>query len=245
MSKGRKPNRVVVLEKIAEECRRELEICTPVALDPIKRKRVIKGAFVEPKKADRRITDLEDAAQQMLEHWSGRSPEDIRKNYEKYSEDRKDFDKAVGRAIRAGLLEHPIVRNWIAERRSLGDRDILRRYKDQRLERGVKGGISKEDLWLLYESHDLINGKRGYKAIRKALINRITVADEKALRRWKEEFGFEGNELKILRARLKQTSLQNFRKWCKRLGILWSHQDERLGDDKQETRVSTTKSVQI
>ena len=108
-----------------------------------------------------------------------------------------------------------------------------------------EGGISKEDLWLLYESHDLINGKRGYKAIRKALINRITVADEKALRRWKEEFGFEGNELKILRARLKQTSLQNFRKWCKRLGILWSHQDERLGDDKQETSVSTTKSVQI
>ena len=197
-----------------------------------------------PEQKDRLVTDIKDAGEQMKQ-WAGASAARIFANLKMYRADDAQYEKAIGKAIRQERFDIPQVRAWIAARRSLGDRKTLRRYKDQRLERGVKGGISKEDLWLLYESHDLINGKRGYKAIRQALINRITVADEKALRRWKEEFGFKDDELKKLRARLKHTSLQNFRKWCKRLGILWSHQDERLGDDKQETRVSTTKSVQI
>ena len=197
-----------------------------------------------PEQKDRLVTDIKDAGEQMKQ-WAGASAARIFANLEMYKADDAQYEKAIGKAIRQGRFDIPQVRAWIAACRSVGDRETLRRYKDQRLERGVKGGISKEDLWLLYESHDLIDGKRGYKAIRRALINRITGADEKALRRWKEEFGFEGNELKILRARLKLTSLQNFRKWCKRLGILWFHQDERLGDDKQETGVSTTKSVQI
>ena len=61
------------------------------------------------------------------------------------------YERAVIRAIRAGLVDHKIVAAWIAARRSVGDYDALRRRRCG-LEDDMPDSIDEADLWLALEA---------------------------------------------------------------------------------------------
>lgn len=200
-------------------------------LTQAQRERLIETASAKRHIAERRLQELEDAAQSMRELWgnvgANKINEDMSNPAESvYLHDRQIFDKAVGLAIRAGLLDHPVVRNWIADHRSFGQWDELRRYKKSRLERGVKRSMSKNDLWLICHAPSLISEEKySVEQTRQSLV-RILDEERNGNRRpdrakepliW---FGFSDPEVDNLRAQLKNMAEQNFRRWLKRLGII-------------------------
>jgi len=71
---------------------------------------------------------------------------DIEEMPDEFEHARQGYERAVRRAIRAGLTEHPLIKEWIQNRRLLGERDVLRRVKG--LEKGVKRPITMKDLQL-------------------------------------------------------------------------------------------------
>ncbi len=58
--------------------------------------------------------------------------------------DQANYEKALMRVYRVGLSDHPVVQEWLAARRSLGERKKLRSFR-LGLERDVKETMSKED----------------------------------------------------------------------------------------------------
>ena len=162
---------------------------------------------------------LADAAEQMR-RWHGVSADQIEKRREMYDADWAEYDKAIGRAIRAGQFEHPLVREWISERRSLGERTALRKYR-LGLERGVKKGMSKEDFFVAFEAGGFIQkkykvdeGRRNPEAIRRSIINKLLISKPE---HW---FDLSDSEIEKLRARLKDMPRQNFHRLLRRLHVL-------------------------
>lgn len=80
----------------------------------------------------------------------------------------KDYEKNIRRAVRVGLRDHPLVREWIQVYRSLGDWDFLRKAK-VRLERGVKRMDRPKE----------VNQKKTNDKLRKAIIECYKTADRK------------------------------------------------------------------
>ena len=120
------------------------------------------------------LNEIDDAVDVMWQ-WRGITPEnDFEKRLLLADEDR--YEKALTRAVRAGLWQHPIVREWLAARRSLGDWDELRRFR-KGLERGVTKTMSKADFWLAFVAADLIKNGHEPEAIRKALIEKLKDPD--------------------------------------------------------------------
>ena len=158
------------------------------------------------------VLEFEEAAKAMA-RWGNKSACHIKENQEQYIEDRRDYEKAIGRAIRLGLLEFPDVKLWLADRRSLGERDILRKVK-KGLETGTSRPLSKEGFWVKYHAIRLYEKGRKPEEIRRNLINKLQLEMPE---HW---FDLTAEECSRLRDRLKRSTRQNFHEWLKRLGVI-------------------------
>ena len=146
-----------------------------------------------------------------MRQWEDISPEDEIES-DTQLDDQARYEKAQKRAIRGELCGHPIVRAWLAARRSLGDWDELRRLR-LRLESGVDKPMSKADFWIVVEAQNFIDRGDGPEAVRRALIKKLK--SETPL----EWFDLSSEEIERLLDRL-DCSRQNFHRWLKRLGII-------------------------
>jgi hypothetical protein len=84
----------------------------------------------------------------------------------------KAYERAMVRAIRAGVVNHKIVAAWIAARRSVGDYDALRSLRCG-LEVGMARGIDEADLWLALEVAALLEGGQSLPEIRPCLLRKM------------------------------------------------------------------------
>ncbi len=201
MSKNSPARRRAIFNRIANRRRRDFHGNTTVAYYP-------QETPVE--------IALADAAEQMR-HSHG-VPTD-QKDREIYAADRAQYEKAIGRAIRAGQFEHPLVREWISERRSLGERDALRKFR-MGLEGGAKRTMSKQNFWVAFEAGNLAHpedaAKKGERpeAILRALIRKLSISQPAS---W---FDLNDAEIAKLRARLKDMPRQNFHRLLRRLHVI-------------------------
>ena len=170
----------------------------------------------DPKRLKRITEELDEAAQHFGESWGGRRHGEIPKDeWEIFQEDLSSLETAVKEAIRAGVLDHPVVHHWRSAKRSFGDRDWLRQFKVG-LETGVKPTLSNEDTLLMFEAHALIYEEEiPYTKVRRMVLNKLNTADYKPPS-W---LGISETELEAMKRRLK-TSDQNFYKWLKRLNLV-------------------------
>ena len=72
----------------------------------------------------------------------------------------EEHDRAVGTAIRAGLMDHPEVSPWLTAHRALGQRHLLRKTQ-KGLETGVQRPQELSDVLIENEALPLI--RAGYK----------------------------------------------------------------------------------
>ena len=158
----------------------------------------------------RALKELEDAWEEVRQ-WCGDDPQNESERKHQLA-DQARYKKAIMRTVRAELWHHPIVRAWLAARRSLGDWEELRRFR-LGLEHGVKTPMSKDDFWVAFEAHDLIDRGDGPEAIRAALIDKLK--SEKP----QEWFDLNPGEIARLIGRL-DCSRQNFHQWLRRLKII-------------------------
>ena len=172
---------------------------------------------------ERVLRELEEAAEE-LRLWEDLAPEnedlapENKVDKQHQLDDQTRYEKALIKAIRAKLWNHPIVRAWFAARRSLGDWDELRRYR-LKLETGVDKPMSKEDFWLAFEAHDLIDDGHKPEAIRKILIKKLKDPEPEDWDKWRDYFDLRPKDVERLIARLQQHSQQNFHKWLKHLKL--------------------------
>jgi len=160
--------------------------------------------------------ELDDASDEMRQ-WRGISPKDETEKQHQLG-DQERYEDALTLAVRAELWQHPVVREWLAARRSLRDRDELRRFR-QKLETGVKKPVSKEDFWLTFEVQDLIKNGQKPKAICKILIDKLKDPEPEDLKKWRDYFDLRPEDVESLIARLGH-SRQNFYQWLKRLRLI-------------------------
>lgn len=162
------------------------------------------------------LNELDDASDEMRQ-WRGITPEDESEKTHQLT-DQDTYEKALTRAVRAGLWQHPVVREWLAARRSLGDWDELRRFR-KRLEYNVKKPMLKADFWLAFEAQDLIDHGHEPEAIRKALIEKLKHPGPKDRKKWRDYFDLRPEDVERLIARLGH-SRQNFYQWLQRLRLI-------------------------
>ncbi len=159
---------------------------------------------------ERAVEDL-DAAVVEMQHWHGITPgNQDEKNHQ--LTDQANYEKARDRAIRVGLWGHPVVKTWLSARRSLGEREELRRFR-RGLELGVKKTMSKEDFWIVFEAQGLLDQGHGPGAIHAALIEMLKTEKEQ------EWFDLTPEEINELIKRLNCTQ-QNFHRWLQRLKVI-------------------------
>lgn len=96
---------------------------------------------------------------------------DINKTAERLADKEDELASLMWKAIGNGLGEHPIVKDWIAVHKALGNRGKLRKPR-KGLERGVKRPYTEEQLMLITKVPELYR-KLGYciDRVRRHLIN--------------------------------------------------------------------------
>lgn len=159
---------------------------------------------------------LSDAVEQM-ERWDGVPAEKVEADQELFIADREDLEKAIGKCIRAGLIDHPIVREWLAGRRSLGEKAWLRRFR-MALERGVRPPMAKADFWLICEATPRIAAGEPLTFIQQALYREVRFTAASVRERY-EALGMTDDDLREIAKRLK-TKRQTFHEWLARLDLL-------------------------
>ena len=145
--------------------------------------------------------NLKDALDR-LRDWDGAAPEKIEQDRETFDLCLADYEKAMIRAIRVGLTDHPAVKEWIAVHCALGDRKALRRAQSG-VEKGVKRPMTRVNLWLANESRPLRDQGKEPEAIRRTLINELGDANF---------WDLPVKDARKLRDRLKGMSRQGFHK---------------------------------
>lgn len=80
----------------------------------------------------------------------------------------KNYTRIVGRAIRAGMLDNPKVREWIEGQRTSGNYHALRKFKIG-IEADVMPTASAPDVWIALQSADLIEKGNSLNDIREEL----------------------------------------------------------------------------
>lgn len=203
MSGSASERRAKTLEQIAKKSRRARSRQTP-KIAPSNRKQ------------EQAFSDLKYAAKHM-QRWGGLSPTEVEKNSDQFAQDRADYVSAVGHAIRAGLFNHPNVRAWLSTQRSLGEWDVLRRFR-LGLEYGTKRTMSAHDFWIKLEATPLFEEGKKPEQIRRILRQKLRFPTPGDRNRWKEWLGLDRTDLKSLAERL-NCSRQNFNRLLKRLEI--------------------------
>jgi len=118
------------------------------------------------------LEQLEEAAEDMLEApWLFEQDPDMASKA--YLDEASALGHAIRKAINAGLTDHPIVRNWISNQRTFGERKTLRSFKRIRLERGVKKPLTIIDFWVKFEAQALSEEGYGWQDIRLILCKRL------------------------------------------------------------------------
>jgi hypothetical protein len=150
--------------------KRPIEICSLIdAAPPITRSKNLRPRWT----AGEVIQNLTDAQEQMA-RWHGKSSEDNAVTREMFRADYGMYEKAVGRAIRAGMRNLPIVAAWISGRRSIGDKQALRRLR-LGLEAGMEREIDAADCWIAIQASDLIV-RMSLEAVRRRVLKKIATA---------------------------------------------------------------------
>lgn len=165
---------------------------------------------------ERALNDLEEAVSE-LQGWRGIEIADEEDRHHQQS-DQFIYERAITRAVRARLWQHPVVREWLAARRSLGDWEGLRHFR-LGLESGVTKTMSKADFWIAFEARDLIDQGDGPEAMREALIKKLKDPKSKGRKKWEEYFDLAPTDIERLIDRL-EGSRQNFHQWLKRLRLI-------------------------
>lgn len=156
------------------------------------------------------LLNLKEAAETMMAAgWSGERNSDGA--HEIFMVDYSNYERAIEKAINAGLTDYPLVRDWISSQRTFGEWDKLRRFKRQRLEKGVSKPLSKEGLWIRFEAQPLLDEGKGPQEILRSLrgkLRRNEIADC---------FELSGPKRNKLRKGLKSITRQGFQQKLKRL----------------------------
>ncbi len=167
-----------------------------------------------PKKGRKqRIIEELEFIEGEMRAWGQETPEQIEADLEEYKNYRADRDRIVGKAIRADLTEHPFVQAWLAEKRSFGERDDLRRLRLGH-ERRVKRPMSKENFYIVFHSRDLVEKGNGPEEIRRKLRRNLRLSEPEP---W---FDMSKEEAKQLLQRLTDMTRQGFHDRLKRLGLI-------------------------
>ena len=167
-----------------------------------------------PKSLDQIIEDLDAAAERFGKRWGGRRLGEIPKDkWDLFQAHLSSLETAVKEAIRAGVLDHPVVEHWLEAKRSLGDWVWLRQFRSG-LEKGVRRPWSNVNTLLSYEAATLLEEKRmSYTEVRWALLKKLGQPNYKP----PDWLDISEAELEKMKRRLK-TSNQNFHKWLRRVG---------------------------
>ena len=140
--------------------------------------------------------DLEDVLEGMM-RWHDKTYDEL-KDDELFLVAYRDYEKAMIRAIRVGLIDHPAVQEFIHTRRSIGSWAALRRARSG-VEKGVRA-MSAEDVYL---RHDIVKLVEDYEQ-----------------KHGKPLSQSHARRLLIARGRLPKATRQNFHKLVKRLQLL-------------------------
>ena len=172
------------------------------------------GSSDDPKK-DRKQRIIEELAviEEDMREWGQQTPEQIETDLEEYNKDRADRDRIVGKAIRAGLSDHSFVQAWLAEKRSFGEWDGLRRFRAG-LETDVERPISKEDFFVAYHAYGLTEKGRKPEGIRRELCRKLRIDKPEGF------FGLTAEETKQLAKMLSAMPRQNFHRWLRKLNVI-------------------------
>jgi hypothetical protein len=123
-------------------------------------------------------------------------------SHREFAEAYEVYERAVIRAIGAGLVDHKIVAAWIRARRSVGDYEALRRLR-RGLEIGMPRSIDEADLWLAMEAAVPLEDGHSLPEIWPLLLRKAEEA--------------EANLRPKLRSRLRE--IRNLRRRLARMGI--------------------------
>lgn len=168
----------------------------------------------DPKRRARIIEELDEAAEHFEDRWGGPRVGKIPKDeWEMFQADLRFLETSVEAAIRADVLDHPVVHDWISGKTSLGDWVWLRQFRVG-LEKGVRRPRSNIDTLLSCEAATLLEEKwMGSTKVRWMLLEKLSQPDYKPPV-WLD---ISEAELEEMKQRLK-TSNQNFHKWLRRFG---------------------------
>jgi len=83
----------------------------------------------------------------------------------------QEYDRAIRAAIRAGVIDHPLVVAWIHAKRSVKDWGALRELR-MGLEKGATQW-SAENAWIAQEAGDLMEAGTDVKEIQRALLQLV------------------------------------------------------------------------
>lgn len=87
---------------------------------------------------------------------------------------REDYINSISEAVRAGLIWHPWVQDFVYSHRALGDKEILRRIK-RGWETGTRRPIKPEDISFMIHFDTILNYRQNgktWKEIRRILMKR-------------------------------------------------------------------------
>ena len=195
--------RVKALEEIAKKSRRAHSHDAPKIADLTR-------------KQQRALSELKYTAKH-IRRWSNASAKELEDRHQEFSQNLAEFEKDVGRAIRAGLINHPDVRAWISSQRSLGEWDALRQFR-LGLEHGAKKTLSKQDFWIKFEAMPLAEQGKKPEQIHRLLRHKLKYPKPEDRKKWEDWIGLSHKEIEELADRLDCTR-QNFHRLLKRLGI--------------------------
>src|SRR5207248_2522120 len=130
--------------------------------------------------------------------------------------DYEDFTAAVRRAIRAGVVDHPLVQGWISGQRSSGNWEALRKCKAG-LERGSRHFLDAGDLWINITAVSLIETGCSFDRLFLEIRRRLKSEDFPGpifMDRGRSWLADEEQELKKIRGKIRSrlSSRQNLHK---------------------------------
>jgi hypothetical protein len=151
----------------------------------------------------KQLIELIDDAQRRFGGWHGyssRRGDPV--SHQEFADAYEDYEGAITRAIRAGLIDHKIVAAWIRARRSVGDYEALRTLR-LGLEVGMPDSLDEEDFWIAMEAAGPLEDGQSLPEVQRALQDNA----EKA----------EASLRPALRSRLRST--RNLRRRLASMGI--------------------------
>ena len=125
-------------------------------------------------KQHRILEDLEDVISGLNNSYSrittGEVIEKEKDLLQRFNSEIHDLDKYMLKAYRAGLEDHPLIKNWHDTMLNLG-RNVLKKAKNEGAERGARSPL-KRDWTLRKEIINLVKEGKTFEAIRTELIER-------------------------------------------------------------------------